>query len=93
MEKEDNNSRIPLPGDFFKQFKNKEEFQSFFNDLSWRSIVLVILLFVINTMTVLLEIKKLKALLIKTFSFVARSGVEPESAAADMNPAFNEEVI
>ena len=34
MEKEDNNSRIPLPRDFFKQFKNKEEFQSFFNDLS-----------------------------------------------------------
>lgn len=33
MEKEDNNSRIPLPKDFFKQFKNKEEFQSFFNDL------------------------------------------------------------
>ena len=33
MEKEDNNSRISLPKDFFKQFKNKEEFQSFFNDL------------------------------------------------------------
>ena len=33
MEKEDNNSRNPLPKDFFKQFKNKEEFQSFFNDL------------------------------------------------------------
>jgi transposase-like protein len=33
MEKEDNNSRIPLPKDFFKQFKNKEEFQLFFNDL------------------------------------------------------------
>ncbi|HEY0751931.1 MAG TPA: IS256 family transposase [Chitinophagaceae bacterium] len=33
MEKEDNNSRISLPKDFFKQFKSKEEFQSFFNDL------------------------------------------------------------
>ena len=33
MEKEDNNPRISLPKDFFKQFKNKEEFQSFFNDL------------------------------------------------------------
>lgn len=33
MEKEDNTPRIPLPKDFFKQFKNKEEFQSFFNDL------------------------------------------------------------
>lgn len=33
MEKEDNNSRISLPKDFFKQFKNKEEFQTFFNDL------------------------------------------------------------
>lgn len=33
MEKEDNNPRIPVPKDFFKQFKNKEEFQTFFNDL------------------------------------------------------------
>lgn len=33
MEKEDNNSHISLPKDFFKQFKSKEEFQSFFNDL------------------------------------------------------------
>jgi len=33
MEKEDNNTRIPVPKDFFKQFKSKEEFQSFFNDL------------------------------------------------------------
>jgi transposase-like protein len=33
MEKEDNNSRTSLPKDFFKQFKNKEEFQTFFNDL------------------------------------------------------------
>jgi putative transposase len=33
MEKEDNTPHIPLPKDFFKQFKNKEEFQSFFNDL------------------------------------------------------------
>lgn len=33
MEKEDNNPRISLPKDFFKQFKNKEEFKSFFNDL------------------------------------------------------------
>src|SRR5688572_16576924 len=33
MEKEDNNPRISLPKDFFKQFKNKEEFQFFFNDL------------------------------------------------------------
>ena len=33
MEKEQNNSQLPLPKDFFKQFKSKEEFQSFFNDL------------------------------------------------------------
>lgn len=33
MEKEENNLRNTLPKDFFKQFKNKEEFQSFFNDL------------------------------------------------------------
>ena len=33
MEKEQNNSRLPLPKDFFKQFKSKEEFHSFFNDL------------------------------------------------------------
>lgn len=33
MEKEQNNSRPSLPKDFFKQFKNKEEFHSFFNDL------------------------------------------------------------
>ena len=33
MEKEDNNPHISLPKDFFKQFKNKEEFQSFFNEL------------------------------------------------------------
>ena len=29
----DNNQQPQLPRDFFKQFKNKEEFQSFFNDL------------------------------------------------------------
>src|SRR5580704_1718463 len=35
MKKEDdsNLSKPTLPKDFFKQFKNKEEFQSFFNDL------------------------------------------------------------
>lgn len=33
MQKENNNSGVSLPKDFFKQFKNKEEFQSFFNDL------------------------------------------------------------
>jgi putative transposase len=33
MEKEQNNPQIPLPKDFFKQFKSKEEFHSFFNDL------------------------------------------------------------
>jgi hypothetical protein len=25
--------KLPIPKDFFKQFKNKEEFTSFFNDL------------------------------------------------------------
>jgi transposase-like protein len=33
MEKEKNNPQSLLPKDFFKQFKNKEEFHSFFNDL------------------------------------------------------------
>lgn len=33
MEKEPNKSQNLLPKDFFKQFKNKEEFHSFFNDL------------------------------------------------------------
>ena len=33
MEREENNSKLPLPKDFFKQFKNKEEFHSFFNSL------------------------------------------------------------
>jgi transposase-like protein len=33
MEKEKNNPQPLLPKDFFKQFKNKEEFHSFFNDL------------------------------------------------------------
>ncbi len=33
MEKQENQSKIPLPKDFFKQFKTKEEFHSFFNDL------------------------------------------------------------
>lgn len=33
MEKESNTPQNLLPKDFFKQFKNKEEFHSFFNDL------------------------------------------------------------
>jgi putative transposase len=35
MKKEDNTNlqKPALPKDFFKQFKNKEEFHSFFNDL------------------------------------------------------------
>ncbi len=33
MKKEENNPPPTLPKDFFKQFKNKEEFHSFFNDL------------------------------------------------------------
>jgi transposase-like protein len=33
MEKEPNKSQNLLPKDFFKQFKNKEEFHSFFNSL------------------------------------------------------------
>jgi putative transposase len=33
MEKEPNKTQNLLPKDFFKQFKNKEEFHSFFNDL------------------------------------------------------------
>src|SRR5690242_21636043 len=33
MEKESNKPQNLLPKDFFKQFKNKEEFHSFFNDL------------------------------------------------------------
>ena len=33
MEKEPNKSQNLLPKDFFKQFKNKEEFHSFFNNL------------------------------------------------------------
>ncbi len=33
MEKEPNNAQNLLPKDFFKQFKSKEEFHSFFNDL------------------------------------------------------------
>lgn len=33
MEKEPNKPQNLLPKDFFKQFKNKEEFHSFFNDL------------------------------------------------------------
>lgn len=33
MEKEPNKSQNLLPKDFFKQFRNKEEFHSFFNDL------------------------------------------------------------
>lgn len=33
MYKEDNNPRNLLPKDFFKQFKNKEDFHSFFSDL------------------------------------------------------------
>ncbi|MCU7552962.1 transposase, partial [Chitinophagaceae bacterium LB-8] len=33
MEKQENNSKVSLPKDFFKQFKTKEEFHAFFNDL------------------------------------------------------------
>jgi transposase-like protein len=33
MEKQNNNPQSFLPKDFFKQFKSKEEFHSFFNDL------------------------------------------------------------
>jgi putative transposase len=33
MQQQQNTPKIPLPKDFFKQFKTKEEFHSFFNDL------------------------------------------------------------
>jgi putative transposase len=33
MQKQENTPKIPLPKDFFKQFKTKEEFHCFFNDL------------------------------------------------------------
>src|SRR5687768_5728464 len=33
MEKEQNKAQALLPKDFFKQFKSKEAFHSFFNDL------------------------------------------------------------
>ena len=33
MEKEPNKAQALLPKDFFRQFKSKEEFHSFFNDM------------------------------------------------------------
>jgi putative transposase len=33
MQKQEKTPKIPLPKDFFKQFKTKEEFHAFFNDL------------------------------------------------------------
>jgi transposase-like protein len=38
MEKEPNKTESLLPKDFFKQFKSKEEFHSFFNDLFKRGV-------------------------------------------------------